>query len=85
MWPMWEDVADGPSTRSGSRWTGSGTLSAGWQSRALKLPVVRQETFTLHTFGSAAPLTTKGNTVKLVLESLRNKGQKIEIEAIETP
>ena len=55
------------------------------QSRALKLPVIRQETFTLHTFGSAAPVTTKRNTVKLVLENLWNKGQKIEIEAIEIP
>lgn len=53
--------------------------------RALKLPVVKQETFTLHTFGSAAPVTTKRNTVRLVLENTWNKGQKIEIEAIETP
>ena len=55
------------------------------QSRALKLPVIRQETITLHTFGSAAPVTTKRNTVKLVLENLWDDGQKIEIEAIETP
>ena len=55
------------------------------QSRALKLPVIRQETFTLHTFGSAAPVTTRRITVKLVLENLWNKGQKIKIKAIEIP
>ncbi|KAL2076870.1 hypothetical protein ACEWY4_027537 [Coilia grayii] len=55
------------------------------QSKALKLPVIRQESFTIHTFGSTAPVTTKRNTVKLVLENLWNKGQKLEIEAIETP
>ncbi|KAL0146798.1 hypothetical protein M9458_057737 [Cirrhinus mrigala] len=53
--------------------------------RDLKLPVIKQETVTLHTFGSAAPVTAKRNTVKLTLKNVWQKGQKIEIEALETP
>ncbi|XP_056094778.1 uncharacterized protein LOC130073406 [Rhinichthys klamathensis goyatoka] len=53
--------------------------------RALKLPVTKQETFTLHTFGSAAPVTSRRNTVKVILQSIWNKEQKVEVEALETP
>ncbi|XP_026063123.1 uncharacterized protein LOC113046525 [Carassius auratus] len=53
--------------------------------RALKLPVIKQETVTLHTFGSTAPVTAKRNTVKLTLQNIWKKEQKIEIEALETP
>ncbi|XP_030579763.1 uncharacterized protein LOC115776287 [Archocentrus centrarchus] len=41
--------------------------------------------FSLHTFGSPTPVAAKRNTVKLVLENMQDSGQKIEIEAIETP
>ncbi|KAL0146815.1 hypothetical protein M9458_057754 [Cirrhinus mrigala] len=53
--------------------------------RDLKLPVIKQETVILHTFGSAAPVTAKRNTVKVTLKNVWQKGQKIEIEALETP
>jgi len=53
--------------------------------RALKLPVMKQETFTLHTFGSTAPATSRRNTVKVTLQSIWNKDQKVEVEALETP
>lgn len=53
--------------------------------RSLQLPVLRQETLNLHTFGSPNSLTTKRNTVKMILENVWNTQQKIEIEAIETP
>ncbi len=45
--------------------------------RALKLPVIKQETVTPHTFGSAAPVTVKRNTVKVTLQNIWKKGQKI--------
>lgn len=54
------------------------------QVRALKLPVLRQETFTLHTFGSAASTITKCNTQKLVLENIGDKRKRIETEVTET-
>ncbi|KAG1927518.1 hypothetical protein F2P79_024188 [Pimephales promelas] len=53
--------------------------------RALKLPVMKQETFTLHTFESTAPATSRRNTVKVTLQSIWNKDQKVEVEALETP
>lgn len=53
--------------------------------RALKLPVTKQEMFTLHTFGSAAPVTSRCNTVKVILQSIWYKEQKEEVEALETP
>lgn len=53
--------------------------------RALKLPVIKQGTFTLHVFGSSAPTTVKRNIVKLSLENIWNKEQRIEIEAVVTP
>lgn len=48
--------------------------------KALNLPVIRQGTFNLHTFGSPAP-----TTVKLSSENIWNKLQSIEIEAVVTP
>lgn len=43
--------------------------------KALKLPGIRQETFTLHIFGSATLVTTEHNTLKLVLQNIWDKGQ----------
>lgn len=45
--------------------------------RALQLPVIRQGTFTLHTFGST--------TVRRSLENVWDKRQRIEIEAVVSP
>ncbi|XP_064792902.1 uncharacterized protein LOC135513859 [Oncorhynchus masou masou] len=53
--------------------------------KGLKLPVIRQEALTLHMFGSSAPATSQRNTVKVILENVWDKQQRIEIEAIETP
>lgn len=53
--------------------------------KTLKLPVLKQDTLNLHTFGSAGPKTTKCNIVKVVLENLWNTQQRIEITAVETP
>lgn len=53
--------------------------------KALKLPVVRQETLHIHTFGSTAPVTARRNIVRVSLENVWNTQQKIEIEAVETP
>ncbi|XP_021468061.2 uncharacterized protein LOC110529827 [Oncorhynchus mykiss] len=53
--------------------------------KGLKLPVIRQEALTLHTFGSSAPATSQRNTAKVILENVWDKQQRIEIEAIETP
>ena len=53
--------------------------------KTLKLPVLKQETLNLHTFGSAGPMTTKRNIVKVVLENVWNTQQRIEIAAVETP
>ncbi|KAK0150107.1 hypothetical protein N1851_009132 [Merluccius polli] len=53
--------------------------------RALQLPVTRQGTLTLHTFGSSAPTTVKRNIVKLSLENIWDRQQRTEIEAVVTP
>lgn len=53
--------------------------------KTLKLPVIRQRTFNLHTFGSPSPTTVKRNIVKLSLENVWDKQQSIEIEAVVTP
>lgn len=53
--------------------------------KALQLPVTRQGTLTLHTFGSSAPTTVKRNIVKLSLENSWDKQQRTEIEAVVTP
>ena len=53
--------------------------------KSLNLPVIRQETLTLHTFGSSAPTMSQRNTVRLILENVWDNQQRIEIEAIETP
>lgn len=53
--------------------------------KALQLPVTRQGTLTLHTFGSSAPMMVKRNIVKLSLENVWDKQQRIEIEAAVTP
>jgi len=55
------------------------------QVKDLKLPVLKQETLNLHTFGSKNPMTTRCNVIKLILENVKKKGQKIEIEAVQTP
>lgn len=55
------------------------------QVKDLNLRILKQETLNLHTFGSKNPVTTKCNVIRLVLENLRNKHQKIEIEAVQTP
>lgn len=36
--------------------------------RSLRLPAVKQETLTLHTFGSSVPVMTQRNTVNVILE-----------------
>lgn len=51
----------------------------------VQLPVTRQGTLTLHTFGSSAPTTVSRNIVKLSLENVWDKQQGIEIEAVVTP
>eukprot|EP00063_Salmo_salar_P084036 XP_014058871.1 PREDICTED: uncharacterized protein LOC106606921 [Salmo salar] len=53
--------------------------------KGLKLPVIRQEALTLHTFGPSAPATPQRNTVKVILENVWDKQQRIEREAIEIP
>ncbi|GAA6090917.1 protein turtle homolog B-like [Tachysurus ichikawai] len=53
--------------------------------RSLQLPVLRQETLNLHTFGSPNSVMTKRNTVKIILDNVWNTQQKLEIDAIETP
>lgn len=53
--------------------------------KALQLPVTRQGTLTLHTFGSSAPTTVSRNIVKLSLENVWDNRQGIEIEAVVTP
>lgn len=53
--------------------------------RAPQLPVIRQGTFTLHTFGSSAPTTVKCSIVKLGLENVWNKQPSTEMEAAATP
>lgn len=53
--------------------------------KELQLPVTRQGTLTLHTFGSSTPTTVSRNIVKLSLENVWDKQQKIEIEAVVTP
>ena len=53
--------------------------------KALRLPVVRQETLHLHTFGSKTPVTAQRNIVKVSLENVWNTQQRVEIEAVETP
>lgn len=44
--------------------------------RSLQLPVLRQETLNLHTFGSPQSVRTKRNTVKIILENVWNTQQK---------
>ncbi|KAL7881123.1 hypothetical protein SRHO_G00033770 [Serrasalmus rhombeus] len=53
--------------------------------KELQLPVTRQGTLTLHTFGSSTPTTVSRNIVKLSLENVWDKQQRIEIEAVVTP
>lgn len=53
--------------------------------KSLKLPVIRQETLTLHTFGFSVPTRSQRNTVKVILENVWDSQQRIEIEAVETP
>lgn len=53
--------------------------------KELQLPVTRQGTLTLHTFGSFTPTTVSHNIVKLSLENVWHKQQRIEIEAVVTP
>ena len=53
--------------------------------RSLNLPVIRQETLTLHTFGSTVPTLSQRNTVRVILQNVWDNQQRIEIEAIETP
>lgn len=53
--------------------------------KALRLPVVRQETLHLHTFRCTAPVTVQHNVVKVSLENVWNTQQRIETEAAETP
>ncbi|XP_059418644.1 uncharacterized protein LOC132153278 [Carassius carassius] len=53
--------------------------------KALQLPVTRQGTLTLHTFGSSAPTTVSRNIVKLSLKNVWDNRQGIEIEAVVTP
>lgn len=52
--------------------------------KALKLPIIRQGTFNLHTFGCPAPSTLKRNIMKLSLKNVRDKQQSIEMEAVRT-
>ena len=52
--------------------------------KALRLPVVKQETLHLHTFGFTAPVIAQRNIVKVSLENVWNT-QQIEVEAVETP
>ncbi|KAL7824555.1 hypothetical protein SRHO_G00098440 [Serrasalmus rhombeus] len=53
--------------------------------KELQLPVTRQGTLTLHTFGSSTPTTVSRNIVKLSMENVWDKQQRIEIEAVVTP
>ncbi|KAI3361691.1 hypothetical protein L3Q82_002048 [Scortum barcoo] len=53
--------------------------------KALRLPVIRQETLNLHTFGSTTPATVQRNIVKVWMENVWDSQQRIEIEAVETP
>ena len=53
--------------------------------KALRLPVVRQETLQLHVFGSTAAVKTQRNIVRVSLESVWNTQQRLVIEAVETP
>ena len=53
--------------------------------KALQLPITTQGTLTLHTFGSSAPTKVSRNIVKLSLENVWDKQQRIEIEAVVTP
>lgn len=53
--------------------------------KTLKLPVLKQETLNVHTFGSAGPKTTKCNVVKIVRGNVWNAQQRIEITAVEIP
>lgn len=53
--------------------------------KALKLPIIKQGIFNLHTFGSSAPTTVKRNIVKLNLENVWDKQQSVEIEVVVTP
>ncbi|KAI3375601.1 hypothetical protein L3Q82_003921 [Scortum barcoo] len=53
--------------------------------KALGLPVIRQETLNLHTFGSTTPATVQRNIVKVWMENVWDSQQRIEIEAVETP
>ena len=53
--------------------------------KSLNLPVIRQETLTIHTFGSTDPTMSQRNTVRVTLQNVWDNQQRIEIEAIETP
>ncbi|KAG1953546.1 hypothetical protein F2P79_010035 [Pimephales promelas] len=81
--------AEGPGGRKSIRCSLDGGSQRSFISentvRALKLPVTKQETFTLHTFGSTAPATSRRDTVKVTLQSIWNKDQEVEAEALETP
>ena len=46
--------------------------------KVLGLPVIRQGTFNLHTFGSPDPTIVKRNIVKLSLENLWNQREGVE-------
>lgn len=50
--------------------------------KSLNLPTIRQETLTLHMFGSSVPTMSQCNTVKVILENVWDRQLKIEIEAI---
>lgn len=52
--------------------------------KALKLPVVRQETLHLQTFDSTTPVAAQHNVVRVSLENVWNMEQRVEIEAVET-
>lgn len=44
--------------------------------------LIKQGTFTLHTFGSSVPTTVKRIIVKQSLKNVWDKQQRIEIEAV---
>lgn len=53
-------------------------------SRALKLPVIGEETINLHTFGSDKSRQAKYKEVKAKLKNVIN-GQTVEVQILETP
>ncbi|CAI5682672.1 unnamed protein product [Oreochromis niloticus] len=53
--------------------------------KSLNLPVIRQETLTLHTFGSSFPTRSQRSIVKVMLQNIWDPSQSIVIEAVETP